>query len=426
MAIALMTPRKFNAHPFAYHQQLDLRIEKLTNEGSGLARVSNDLVSEWVVFIPFALPGELVRVQVFRNHKNYSEADLIEVLEPAPDRIPVVCPLFGKCGGCQYQHLRYDTQLEWKRRQVQELLLHMGKTDFSVEPVVPSPRQYGYRSKITPHFHRPKDGHIGEIGFLRAHTRNAMIDVQHCPIAMDDLNHQLTIAREEVRNGRRVYKHGATILLRSASGQVLTHPHDLAKEEVSGTHFEFQAGDFFQNNPFILPTFVEHVIAEAIGTGASHLIDAYCGSGLFGLCAAKHFKNVSGVEVSETAVIKARHNAELNGLTNCAFIAADAERIFEGITQPAGDTVIVIDPPRAGCSEGFLRQLFVFRPRGVVYVSCNPPTQMRDLALFRESGYELKRVRPFDLFPQTKHLECVMTLLPQPSTNAGIDFASAA
>jgi 23S rRNA (uracil1939-C5)-methyltransferase/tRNA (uracil-5-)-methyltransferase len=239
-----------------------------------------------------------------------------------------------------------------------------------------------------------------------------MIDVPHCPIAMDELNQQLTIARAEAHSGTKQFKHGATLLLRSASGHVCTHPHDLAKEEVNGTRFEFQAGDFFQNNPFILPAFVQHVIDEATASGATHLVDAYCGSGLFALCAAKHFQQISGVEVSATAVVKAKHNAELNGLTNCTFIAADAEHIFKDLAHPANETVIVIDPPRAGCSEGFLQQLFAFRPKAVVYVSCNPPTQMRDLALFREANYTLKRVRPFDLFPQTKHLECVMTLVP--------------
>jgi 23S rRNA (uracil-5-)-methyltransferase RumA len=199
--------------------------------------------------------------------------------------------------------------------------------------------------------------------------------------------------------------------LRSASGQVLTHPHQLAREEVGGVRFEFQAGDFFQNNPYILPAFVDHVVKEATATGARYLIDAYCGSGLFGLCAASHFERVSGVEVSETAVVKAKHNAELNGYTNCDFIAASAEHIFAGITQPATDTVVIVDPPRAGCGESFLHQLFEFGPRAVVYVSCNPPTQMRDLVLFKEAGYELKLVQPFDLFPQTKHLECVMTLV---------------
>ena len=401
-------PRKFNPVPFAYHQEIELSIDKLTNEGVGLGRLN-----DWVVFVPFALPGEKVRASVFRNHKNYSEADLVEVLERSPHRIDPVCPLFGKCGGCQYQHVGYEEQLTWKRVQVAELLKHMAKIDFDVEPVVPSPQTFGYRSKITPHFHRPKNGSVGEIGFLRASTRNAMIDVETCPIAMPELNTRLSSVREEVLSGRTEYKNGATLLLRSAGGQVLTQPKELAREEVGGVRFEFQAGDFFQNNPFILPAFVEHVIEEALASGARSLIDAYCGSGLFGLCAASRFEHIGGVEVSETAVEKAKHNAELNGFTNCEFIAADAQRIFEGITRPASDTVVIIDPPRAGCSEGFLEQLFAFGPRAVVYVSCNPPTQMRDLVLFTSAGYTLKRVRPFDLFPQTRHLECVMTLVKE-------------
>jgi 23S rRNA (uracil1939-C5)-methyltransferase/tRNA (uracil-5-)-methyltransferase len=238
-----------------------------------------------------------------------------------------------------------------------------------------------------------------------------MVDVPQCPIAMADLNQRLAQVREDVRSGRREFKNGATLLLRSASGQVLTHPHDLARDEVGGVKFEFQAGDFFQNNPFILPAFVEHVVSEAVASGANYLLDAYCGSGLFALCSASRFQQVAGVEVSETAVVKARHNAELNGFTNCSFIAASAEHIFADIQHEAGDTVVIVDPPRAGCGEAFLQQLFAYGPKAVVYVSCNPPTQMRDLVMFREAGYELKRVRPFDLFPQTKHLECVMTLV---------------
>ena len=229
----------------------------------------------------------------------------------------------------------------------------------------------------------------------------------------------LAQVRERARAGAADFKHGATLLLRAASGQVLTHPHDIAVETIHGLRLEFQAGDFFQNNPFLLPAFVDHVISEARGTGARFLVDAYCGSGLFGLCAARHFEKVSGVEISETAVAKARHNAALNNLENCAFIAADARHIFSGITLPPDDTVIVLDPPRAGCSEEFLEQLFQFAPRAVIYVSCNPATQMRDLSRFSEAGFTLSRVRPFDLFPQTRHLECVMTLRRARGSEAG-------
>lgn len=398
-------PRKFNPHPFTYHQELDVRIDNLTNEGAGVARVDG-----WVVFVPFTLAGELVKCRVFRNHKNYSEADLIEVLEPAPNRVAPKCALFGQCGGCQYQHLAYAEQLESKQRQVAELLRHMAKIEHPVREVIPSPVEYGYRSKITPHFHRPKSGGIGAIGFLRARTRNAMVDVEHCPIAMPELNAQLAAVRERARANADAFKNGATLLMRAAKNGVLTRNDEIALEDVDGIRFEFQAGDFFQNNPFILPKFVRHAIDEAKATGAKFLVDAYCGSGLFAISAARDFEQVIGVEISESAVKKAAHNAEINSLTNCRFIAADAQHVFKDVPHAGADTVVLIDPPRAGCSPEFLQQLFAFGPKGVVYVSCNPATQMRDLVLFTEAGYKLGTVQPFDLFPQTKHLECVMTL----------------
>jgi tRNA/tmRNA/rRNA uracil-C5-methylase (TrmA/RlmC/RlmD family) len=360
---------------------------------------------------PLRWLGERVRCRVFRNSKNYSEADLMEVLEPSPHRLEPVCPLFGTCGGCQYQNFAYPEQLKLKRRQVAELLTRMARVEHEVEPVIPSPVEYAYRSKITPHFQKPRDGGIGEIGFLRCGSRQALVDVAHCPIAMPELNAALTEARAAVHAAAATYKNGATVLLRVASGQVLKRPDELAVETVLGMRFEFQAGDFFQNNPFILPQFVEYVLNEARATGAAHLLDAYCGSGLFGICAAPHFREVTGVEISETAVAKARHNAELNKLSNCQFTAADAQQIFADVTQSGADTVVIIDPPRAGCSAGFLEQLQAFGPQGIVYVSCNPATQMRDLALLDAAGYELRRVQPFDLFPQTRHLECVMTLV---------------
>lgn len=400
-----MVPRKFVPHPFAYHQELEVRIENLTNEGSGVARVDG-----WVVFVPFALPGELVRCRIYRNHKNYSNADLVEVLEPSPDRVAPACPLFGTCGGCQYQHLAYERQLEWKRRQVEELLRHMAKIEHPVLPVIASPRQYGYRSKITPHFHKPKGGEIGAIGFLRAGTRNAMIDVEQCPIAMTALNEQLRAVRAEARANQNAFRNGATLLMRAAVNGVLTRPDEIAVEQVGAMKFEFQAGDFFQNNPFILPEFVAYAVEQARASGARHLVDAYCGSGLFAISAAPAFQEVIGVEISESAVRKAAHNAEINGLGNCRFLAADAGEIFRSVPHPGQDTVVILDPPRAGCSEDFLRQLFAFDPRRVVYISCNPATQMRDLVLFGEAGFRLEAVQPFDLFPQTKHLECVMTL----------------
>ncbi|MEZ0277336.1 MAG: class I SAM-dependent RNA methyltransferase [Roseimicrobium sp.] len=398
-------PKKFVPHPFPYHHELELTIEKLTNLGHGIARVDG-----WVVMIPFALPDEKVRARIHRNHKNYSEADLMEVREPSPNRVQPRCPLFGTCGGCQYQNLAYEAQLVWKQQQVAELLKHMARIEHEVLPVIASPRQFEYRSKITPHFAQPRDGKVAEIGFLADSSRHRIVDVPRCDIAMPELNEALGGMREDIRANASRYKRGDTVLLRASQGNVLTQSSQIAVEEVDGVRFEFQAGDFFQNNPFILPAFVQHVGAEAKASGARYLLDAYCGSGLFALTCAKHFEHVVGIEISESAIVKAKHNAEINGITNAQFTAGSAEHLFANAIHPAEETAVIVDPPRAGCDENFLSQLFAFGPRAVVYVSCNPATQMRDLQKFTEAGYTLKKVQPFDLFPQTRHLECVITL----------------
>ena len=408
------TPKRFNPDPFEYHQEIELTIDTLTNLGQGLGRIDG-----WVVFVPFSLPGEKVRARVFRNHKAHSEADLLEVLETSPHRVEARCSLFGECGGCQYQNFSYAEQLLWKQRQVAELLEHLAGIDAEqcpVDPVIPSPDQWGYRTKITPHFQVPSDGRIAEIGFLKAGRRHQLIDVAACPIASPAINDALPEVRADVHRRALEYRKGATLLLRdSSSGEICTDNTESCEERVGERKFEFHAGEFFQNNRSILPAFTSHVAEQASVSDASTLIDAYCGSGLFSLCSADRFERVIGIEVSQSSVDWACRNAKLNGIENAEFQHGDAAAIFDketvGDIDPAR-CAVVIDPPRKGSSREFLDQLIAFGPATVVYVSCNPATQMRDLVQLKEH-YQLTRVQPFDLFPHTRHLECVITLQKQ-------------
>ncbi len=456
-----MGKKKFNDQPFPYHHELDLEVATLTNLGVGLGRVTlpgienpegkTENSSKWVVMVPFTLPGERVKVRIYRNHKNFSEADLLEVLTASPHRIDPKCPLFGRCGGCQYQHLTYPEQLKWKRQQVEELLKYMAGVEFAVAPVIASPKEFGYRSKITPHFSAPRlqraagAGDAGlvrpepgspapaatnPIGFLKQGSRFDLVDVPQCPIATAEINAHLPEVRAKTQ--RRLaageYKRDATLLLRHAKECVTTDYDAIITEEIAQTgvrsnlaantstagpsllQLKFLARDFFQNNPFILPAFTDYVREQAAGSGARFLVDSYCGSGLFALSCAPAFEKVVGVELSASSVKFATANAAANGITNATFLAADAAQIFAGLTFPSADTAVIIDPPRKGCDELFLGQLFAFGPRAVVYVSCDPATQMRDLKGFLAAGYRLTAVQPFDLFPQTRHLECVITL----------------
>ncbi|HLP01929.1 MAG TPA: methyltransferase domain-containing protein, partial [Opitutaceae bacterium] len=283
------------------------------------------------------------------------------------------------------------------------------------------------------------------IGFLKAASRFALVDVPQCPIATDAINAALPALRAEVytKAAADAYKRGATVLLRHSLEGVTSDYEATITEEIAlaaptadrieagqpgstppatapnpqsvirtpqSLKLRFLARDFFQNNPFILPAFTGYVREQAAASGARFLVDAYCGSGLFALSAAHRFERVAGVEISESSVRWAQENAANNGVTNATFLAADAAAIFAGLDFPAADTAVVIDPPRRGCDELFLRQLVAYGPRAIVYVSCDPATQMRDLALLQPAGYALTAVQPFDLFPQTRHLECVITL----------------
>ena len=401
----LPQPKGFRDHPYPYHHEINLQIESVTNLGLGIARDNG-----WVIQVPFVLPGELIRARIFRNHKNYSDADCMEVLEYSPDRIEPRCDLFGICGGCQYQSVEYKTQLAWKKKQVEDSFLRIGGLSVDVNQVVASPKAYAYRSKLTPHYEKTKDPQNQKIGFLRYGTRKVLVDVPSCPIATDSINQELPSRREEMRSKPVGKKRGGTLLLRETLEGVVSNPKETVSEKVGELVFQFKAGEFFQNNPFILPTLVDHVVGQAKPEENESLIDAYCGGGLFSLSGAKHFKKVFGVEISRDGFEGALRNAKLNQIRNANFFLGDASSIFSELENVPRPCSLIIDPPRRGCDSVFLSQAIAFKPQRIIYVSCDPATQARDAKILVEQGYQILAVQPFDLFPQTRHIENVLTL----------------
>ncbi|CAJ1938868.1 unnamed protein product [Cylindrotheca closterium] len=507
-------PRRFIPKPFEYHQVITIRIDSLTNMGWGIGRVAieddeseEEIVTEvgggdgsetdapsrmWVVMVPHVVVGELVSVRIFRNQKNYSEADLIEVLEPSAHRVEPKCPLAGTCGGCQYQHMSLEAQREWKTKHVEEVLSQQqiqgyesadyGKT-WEVLPTVGTDDVYGYRSKITPHYQAPREigldeYQLEEIGFQRSSNRN-LVDVPECPIATPAINAKYKEVREHLhkqakigelnkptkqkkrKRGGRGGATGATLLFRHADDDengnpvVVTDHKEYMTTTIKDLKFRYLAGNFFQVNNFVIPLMVDAVVKAATqptkkGTPPSYLLDCYCGSGLFALSAASSFDACVGIELNEKAIEEAYVNAEMNSISNCHFVAASAEAIFTSPPKielssdeppssgdnngdidagntttakreiavnefPRDQTVVVVDPPRKGCSEEFLKQLYDYNPERIVYMSCGPATQARDAkGIVEIGGYEIVSVQPFDLFPQTKHVESLVVFEKKP------------
>ena len=242
----------------------------------------------------------------------------------------------------------------------------------------------------------------------------------YCPIATEEINGVLGDVRrgvnERLAKGELKKKKGATLLLRHADEGVVFDHNEYVTTTVKGVKFRFKAGNFFQNNPYMIGHMVDYVMEKARGKDrdVTHLVDCYCGSGLFCLSASKDFDVCVGIEVNDKAVAEAADNAELNGIENCEFIAASAEQIFMGGRVqdfPRDKCAVVIDPPRKGASEEFLEQLLKFSPKRIVYMSCGPDTQARDIKILLVGGhYKLTELVPFDLFPQTRHIESCAVL----------------
>lgn len=401
-------PKGFSSSPFSYHSEHIIHIDDVTNLGVGVGRING-----WVVMVPMVLPGEVARVRVYRNNKNYSEADLIEIVTPSAERVTPKCQYYETCNGCQYQHMSYKAQLSLKKKHVETALTRIGSIQTAVNEVVESPQITSYRSKITPHFSYGKKS-LPSIGFQSRLRRNVNTDIENCLIATDAVNQKLKHDRVDlIKKYMNATSIGSrTMLLREGDdAYVETDPRANILQTVNNVTFEFRAGEFFQTNIPITSLLVNYVLLEARRNQSKFLIDAYCGSGLFSLCGAQHFESVYGVEVSKLAIENAIANCKRNKIENAHFLSGDSESIFsrvKGVIDP-DEAAMIIDPPRRGCDVSFLRQLLEYKPSIIVYVSCEPTTQARDSKYLIAGGYEVVNVTPFDMFPQTRHLENVMT-----------------
>ncbi|KAI9068869.1 S-adenosyl-L-methionine-dependent methyltransferase [Trametes sanguinea] len=456
--------------PFQQSQELELTVSCLSPSTGNSLSIASANDRRWVIVTPLSLPGERIRVRVYRHSQLHSHADLLEVIEPNPewrDMSLVQCKYFGKCAGCQYQMLSYEKQLELKRQTVVEAYKNYSNIPPEIVPpigdTIASPLQYGYRTKLTPHFQRPPfsfqkaqkrgDGPAVEgkpdwlkIGFHVVGTRQVM-DIEECPIATPVINKGLVPVRQNVIDNITKYKNGATLLLRdslrpdSSSGEAaedgehvcVTDQKATVRERVGDMLFEYTAGTFFQNNNSALvplTTYARDAIFPPDASSASasekptHLVDAYCGSGLFSIMLAPHFTRVAGIELSAESIRAASRNAALNGLpaSQISFLAGDAADIFATVQDfPRARTALVIDPPRKGTDARFVDQMLAFGAGTVVYVSCNVHTQARDVGLILAKSaeraaaaggkkYVLESVRGLDLFPQTAHVEAIAVL----------------
>lgn len=433
------------------HDELVVTIRSLGSGGEGVGTYEG-----MVCFVEGALPGEQVKIRVTASKNNYFKADLLEVLIPSPYRVTPICPVFGRCGGCQLMHLSYPQQLELKKNQVEDALKRIGGfQDVIVASCIASPDPLYYRNKIQlPILY----GSEGWIMGLYARGSHDIIPVEkcyiHCKVGEQVFVSANAILREMTPPTKGELRH---LLIRTAihEGEVLVvlittgiekkwidqfseklmsqnshvkgvveninrrvdnvilgtdyklvRGESTIEEVICGLRFRLSPHAFFQVNTPQVENLYNAAISMAGLTGSEIVVDAYCGVGTMALIAASSARSVIGIEYVEDAIRDARHNAQVNAITNARFEVGAAEELIK--TIPKMD-VVLLNPPRKGCDEKLLYTLLKKKPRTIVYVSCNPATLARDLKILSAS-YKIQDVQPFDMFPQTSHVETVVKL----------------
>jgi 23S rRNA (uracil1939-C5)-methyltransferase len=446
------------AAPLRKDQELDLHVDSLAFGGNGVARLNG-----FVVFVRRALPGDTVRARITKVKRNHAEADALEIVEAGAPRVEAPCQHYPACGGCRFQDLAYEAQVEAKAHQVADALSRIGRLEgFELEPIVPAASIFHYRNKLEYSFKATDDGLV--LGFHRAGRWDEILDIERCWLttdlgneirnavkswareqgltAYDQETHEGYLRHLVVREGRNTGQ--VLVVLVTAPGELpaetfietvqrfpqvrsihwaindrpaeitnvpsrLLWGDEAIEEEILGLRFRVRPNAFLQTNTEMAETLYSLAIQYAALTGEESVYDLYCGTGTIGISMAREALTVWGIEASEESVACAVENAELNGIANTAFFAGEVGADVEELRERAGPPdVVVVDPPRSGLVGKALARVGALEAPRLVYVSCNPTTLAGNAKeLVSEFGYTLERVRPVDMFPHTPHVESV-------------------
>ena len=384
-------------------ERVKLTLTDMAYEGHALGRREDE-----IVFVEYGLPGEEVEVELYKRQGGVAYGRVVKVVQASPDRIEPPCPYFGVCGGCHWQHMTYERQLELKQYVVKEQLRRIGK--FALQPVretVPADDPWHYRNHV-----RLSAGRHGDIGFVRRGSHR-FLPIEGCLIAHPAINDVI-----EKLQGKAAGLHQVEVRLGANTGDLML-VQDMREREVSmpapsrtytdsllGRRFQVSAPSFFQSNTAQAEKLVEIVRERLDLQGGEMLLDAYAGVGTFAALFAPDVREVIGIEESPAAVADARVN--LADLPNVRFLEGKVEDVLPGLdVRP---DAVILDPSRVGCHPDVIAAIVRMAPPKLVYVSCDPATLARDLRLLVEGGYELLDVTPLDMFPQTYHIESVSTL----------------
>ncbi len=405
----------------------DTEVIGLENEAQGVCKING-----MIVFVPKVLVGEKIRIRITEIKKNFARGKVAIVLEESKERVESKCPYYEECGGCDLRHQTMDENLKFKREKVYNALKRIGKIDIEVEKCVPSFKNDNYRNKAS--FKVEND----RIGFYKEATYQ-LTDIKECLLVENEINDCLKEVRNYIKNNKNKIN-SITIKYGNARGKLLIDIYSLDEEDIkivdflidrvpylktavfndkviygkgyieeisNGLMFDVSSKSFFQVNSMQAEKLYDTAIKSAKLSKNDAALDLYCGTGTITMIVSKYVKKVIGIEIVEDAIINAKQNMNINNINNINFICGDATKEISKIKEKID--VIFVDPPRKGMDRKAISIMKKINPKKIIYISCNPVTMARDISYLTDL-YDVKKVIPFDMFPNTSHVECVSVL----------------
>ena len=355
--------------------ELTVEIVDIAFGGKGVARIEGA-----VCFIPFTVPGEKVKVRITAAKKNFLEAELIEIIEASSDRTEPVCEYFGKCGGCQYQHIKYQKQLELKKDQLKQVLKRIGRFEElpEISEIIPSPNQYNYRNRITLNPQKLDDNYI-IYGYKDLNNRE-LVEISACPLAQEEVNDMIKVIRKNPwgkKNIRRDRPKPAT-LRASGYDEPITYYGNAPSmtwrtEKLGERKFRVPLGSFYQVNPEVAEELFFKVNEWIKDLPVSRVVDAFCGAGFLSIGVEN--KHIVGIECDKPSIEAAEYNAMQWGIKSFNYLAGNANKLINKYLRKRGlCTLLIMDPPRKGCGDESIKAVREHKPAWILYVSCDPAT----------------------------------------------------
>ncbi len=392
-------------------------IDSLDHSGRGIAKLDNK-----VVFVENAIPGEIVNINVTKDKKNYIEANVASYIKKSKKRVDSPCPYFNICGGCDLLHLSYPDMLAFKQEKIENIVSKYVGNSIKINKIVKSSNQFNYRNKVT---FQVKE----TLGFYNSKSHK-LVQIDKCIISSDIINNCIKHLKElnlseiskitcrtnlnelmiiiETKNQNlnidAIKKCANSIYLKVNDEYKLVYGNEYIIESVGKYKYLVSPDSFFQINLDICLKLYSKV-NEYIGTN-KNVLDLYCGTGTIGIFVSSD-NNVLGVEINKFAIQDAIKNKEMNNIENIEFICGDSGKIIDNLDFKPD--VVIVDPPRAGLNKETIDNIIKLNPNTLIYVSCDPMTLARDLNLLN-NNFNINEITPFDMFPNTKHVECVSYL----------------